>query len=361
MAVRCSSSSGALSGCAGSSGVISMNAESGADRLGIQYRPIADDHPGPPAGAAASGRPTRRARPSDIGERRPRVARDLATIAASTGSSMTATISVDSAIRPDCFRLFVAIGGSHAPQPTPSTRDPGHRRRTRGRRGHAPWRTTRESAPLLRRMPRPHCRTAGAGRLRPGGGRSRRGAQLVDTIVESIRELAPLFPHDAEYLAASTPTSRAGSTAGFGVPDFLDSLVAFQPQQHRVDGIRHLVVFPMYTQNGSRNRHVEALVVEVIWPEFIAELETAVHEPAVRLAAARRLHARLRHELSGAVSRDGRDARGPDVHLGSDLPGPRGRALPPRRARGGRDHQARAARAGRARCSTTRSSPRRPS
>ena len=57
------------------------------------------------------------------------------------------------------------------------------------------------------------------------------------------------------------------------MPDFLDSLVAFQPQQHRVDGIRHLVVFPMYTQNGSADRHVEALLVEVIWPEFIAELE----------------------------------------------------------------------------------------
>ena len=50
--------------------------------------------------------------------------------------------------------------------------------------------------------------------------------------------------------------------------------MAFQPQQHRVDGIRHLVVFPMYTQNGSSNRFVEALIVEVIWPEFIAELET---------------------------------------------------------------------------------------
>ncbi len=61
---------------------------------------------------------------------------------------------------------------------------------------------------------------------------------------------------------------------GFGVPDFLDSLVAFQPQEHRVDGIRHLVVFPMYTQNGSRDRHVEAVLVEVIWPEFIARLET---------------------------------------------------------------------------------------
>ena len=57
------------------------------------------------------------------------------------------------------------------------------------------------------------------------------------------------------------------------MPDFLDSLVAFQPQRHRVDGIRHLVVFPMYTQNGSRNRFVEALIVEVIWPEFIAQLE----------------------------------------------------------------------------------------
>ncbi|HEU4756739.1 MAG TPA: DUF6421 family protein, partial [Agromyces sp.] len=41
----------------------------------------------------------------------------------------------------------------------------------------------------------------------------------------------------------------------------------------RVDGIRHLVVFPMYTQNGSQDRHVEALVVETIWPEFIAHLE----------------------------------------------------------------------------------------
>ena len=41
-----------------------------------------------------------------------------------------------------------------------------------------------------------------------------------------------------------------------------------------MDGIRHLVVFPMYTQNGSPDRHVEALIVEVIWPDFIAQLET---------------------------------------------------------------------------------------
>jgi hypothetical protein len=95
----------------------------------------------------------------------------------------------------------------------------------------------------------------------------------VESIVESIRALSPWFPHDAEYLAASAQDFERWADGGFGIPDFYDSLVAFQPQQHRVDGIRHLVVFPMYTQNGSRNRFVEALLVEVIWPEFIAELE----------------------------------------------------------------------------------------
>lgn len=96
----------------------------------------------------------------------------------------------------------------------------------------------------------------------------------VAVIVEAIRALSPLFPHDAEYLAASVHDFQRWADGGFGVPDFLDSLTAFQPQQHRVDGLTHLVVFPMYTQNGSRNRFVEAVLVEVIWPEFIAELET---------------------------------------------------------------------------------------
>ncbi|SFR94032.1 hypothetical protein SAMN04487846_0895 [Microbacterium sp. cf046] len=96
----------------------------------------------------------------------------------------------------------------------------------------------------------------------------------VEAVVESIRALSHRFPHDAEYLAASAHDFERWADGGFGVPDFYDSLVAFQPQQHRVDGIRHLVVFPMYTQNGSSDRYVEALIVEVIWPEFIAELET---------------------------------------------------------------------------------------
>ncbi|MFV9424380.1 DUF6421 family protein [Microbacterium sp. S1037] len=99
-------------------------------------------------------------------------------------------------------------------------------------------------------------------------------APLLDDIVEAIETLAPLFPHDAAYLYASIADFQRWRDAGLGVPDFLDSLVAFQPQEHRVDGIRHLVIFPMYTQNGSRDRHVEAILVEAIWPDFIAQLET---------------------------------------------------------------------------------------
>ncbi|MFJ3490787.1 DUF6421 family protein [Leifsonia aquatica] len=98
-------------------------------------------------------------------------------------------------------------------------------------------------------------------------------ASHVTAIIESIDELAPFFPHDASYLAALQRDFTRWADEGFGVPDFLDALNEFQPQQHRVDGLGHLVVFPMYTQNGSANRLVEAVLVEVIWPEFVAELE----------------------------------------------------------------------------------------
>lgn len=96
---------------------------------------------------------------------------------------------------------------------------------------------------------------------------------LVAEIIAGIRALTPAFPHDAEYLAACVRDFERWADQDFGIPDFLDSLSEFQPQQHRVDGVRHLVVFPMYTQNGSGDRHVEAVLVEAIWPEFVAKLE----------------------------------------------------------------------------------------
>jgi hypothetical protein len=97
---------------------------------------------------------------------------------------------------------------------------------------------------------------------------------FVDAIVSSILELAPFFPHDDAYLKASIADFERWKSEGFPVPDFLDSLLEFQPQLHRVHGLRHLIVFPMYTQNGSRSRLVEAVLVEVIWPDFIARLES---------------------------------------------------------------------------------------
>ena len=97
--------------------------------------------------------------------------------------------------------------------------------------------------------------------------------RLIETVVGGIRELAPAFPHDAEYLEALTGDLTAWAAAGFDVPDFRTSLGAFQPQQHRVDGLRHLVLFPMVTQNGSPDRLLEALLIDVIWPEFIDALE----------------------------------------------------------------------------------------
>jgi len=104
------------------------------------------------------------------------------------------------------------------------------------------------------------------------------------TILPAVAELAPCFPHDAAYLDAVQRDFDRWAGDGFPVPDFLDSLNAFQPQQHRVDGLGHLVVFPMYTQNGSSSRLVEAVLVEVIWPEFIAELEAGDYGNALFVA-----------------------------------------------------------------------------
>ncbi|HEX7106692.1 MAG TPA: DUF6421 family protein [Acidothermaceae bacterium] len=103
-------------------------------------------------------------------------------------------------------------------------------------------------------------------------------AARVDDCVRAIEALAPRFPHDAEYLSAVARDLRKWRDAGFGVPDFLDSLLAFHPERQRVDGLEHLVVFPMYTQNGNPNRNLEAVVVKVVWPDWLADLEQSRYD-----------------------------------------------------------------------------------
>ncbi|MER5397360.1 DUF6421 family protein [Streptomyces sp. NPDC002599] len=104
----------------------------------------------------------------------------------------------------------------------------------------------------------------------------------VETVVrratEAIDELSPLVPHDVAYHEALVKDLRRWADSGFQVPDFLDSLLAFQPAAKREDGLQHLVVFPMYTQNGNLDRNFEAVVLRMVWPEWLAELEATRYD-----------------------------------------------------------------------------------
>jgi hypothetical protein len=95
----------------------------------------------------------------------------------------------------------------------------------------------------------------------------------LERVIAAVEELSPLLPHDADYHRALVADLRGWAAAGFGVPDFLDSLLAFQPAADRRDGLQHLVVFAMYTQNGNPDRNLEAVALRVVWPEWLSELE----------------------------------------------------------------------------------------
>ncbi|WP_307781354.1 DUF6421 family protein [Agilicoccus flavus] len=114
----------------------------------------------------------------------------------------------------------------------------------------------------------------------PDAGQHGVAAALVGRVVAGIAALAPEFPHDAEYLDAVRADLARWADTGFGVPDFLDSLLAFRPERSRADGVVHLVVFPMYTQNGNPNRNVEAVLCSVFWPDWLAQIERDFDNPA---------------------------------------------------------------------------------
>ncbi|MDO5710668.1 MAG: DUF6421 family protein [Micrococcales bacterium] len=97
--------------------------------------------------------------------------------------------------------------------------------------------------------------------------------ELVARIVAGIAALAPDFPHDQGYLSALQIDFARWADSGLGVPDFLDSLMKFRPELSRADGVVHLVVFPMYTQNGNPDRNVEAVLCSVLWPDWLADIE----------------------------------------------------------------------------------------
>jgi hypothetical protein len=106
-----------------------------------------------------------------------------------------------------------------------------------------------------------------------GAGTRDEADSLLAAITGAVRELAPHFAHDAVYLDAVVTDLDRWRASGYAVPDFLDSLLAFQPAAQREDGLLHLVLFPMYTQNGNPDRNIEAVLLTVVWPDWLAELE----------------------------------------------------------------------------------------
>ena len=147
----------------------------------------------------------------------------------------------------------------------------------------------------------------------------------VERMAAAIEELKPRFPHDDEYLTAAVEDLRAWD---FGKPDFTRALGEFRPELARTDGIEHLVLFPMYKQNGSRDTCFEALIVRVPWPDWIAELErTRYDNPKYVAGRARRRDARATTASARCCSP--RPCRSPDrpvEQLRRDLLRPRGRA-----------------------------------
>ncbi len=104
---------------------------------------------------------------------------------------------------------------------------------------------------------------------------------FVERIIRGLRHFSSVLPHDRDYLLALVIDFERWMEEGFGIPDFFDSLTTFQPQLDRVDGLRHLVVFPMVTQNGSSSKLVEAVLIEVLWPEFVSDLEAGDYSNAL--------------------------------------------------------------------------------
>ncbi|WP_157244322.1 DUF6421 family protein [Nonomuraea typhae] len=102
--------------------------------------------------------------------------------------------------------------------------------------------------------------------------------ELVAAITQQVGEMSGYFPHDAAYLAAVQADLRAWADQDLGVPDFLGSLELFHPDTQREDGLEHLVVFPMYTQNGNPNRNLEAVWIRTIWPDWLARLEAGGYD-----------------------------------------------------------------------------------
>lgn len=103
---------------------------------------------------------------------------------------------------------------------------------------------------------------------------------LVAELCEKISELQPLFPHQTDYINQVKIDLGRWVESDFAKPDFYESLELFRPDLNRKNGVLHLAIFSMYTQNGNPNRNLEVLVTNTFWPEWLAQKEQKYSNPA---------------------------------------------------------------------------------
>ncbi len=96
---------------------------------------------------------------------------------------------------------------------------------------------------------------------------------LLPIIIHELHQLSSFFPHQYHYWLALEEDLNYWQTQGYLKPDFKNSLEKFEPQKHRIEGIKHLALFPMYTPNGSLQIRFEAILFRTPWPTWIATLE----------------------------------------------------------------------------------------
>ena len=103
---------------------------------------------------------------------------------------------------------------------------------------------------------------------------------LVTAMTTAVVALSPRFPHQKDYLTQVVADLDAWVEGGCGKPDFGASLDLFRPDLERRDGVEHLVLFPLYTPNGSPDTRFEALITRTPWPGFIARIERELYDNA---------------------------------------------------------------------------------
>jgi hypothetical protein len=97
-------------------------------------------------------------------------------------------------------------------------------------------------------------------------------SSLVELLCKELEVLFSEFLHQKEYAEALLNDLKNWKNSGFGIPDFSESLSKFRPELHRLDGSRFLSFFPMYTPNASLDRKFDALVFDLPWPPWLAQL-----------------------------------------------------------------------------------------